>query len=136
MTIPKLQVYFLCTGNSCRSQMAEGYARKYHPEWDIQSAGLEKHGLNPRAVQTMADDGLDISHQVSTLIDDDYLFSSDLIITLCGDANDKYPVTPSNIKRVHWDLEDPAKITGTEEEIAQAFAKTRDLIKIYVQNLE
>ena len=53
MTIPKLQVYFLCTGNSCRSQMAEGYARKYHPEWDIQSAGLEKHGLNPRAVQTM-----------------------------------------------------------------------------------
>jgi arsenate reductase len=116
--------------------MAEGYARKYHPEWNIQSAGLEKHGLNPRAVQTMADDGLDISHQVSTLIDDDYLFSSDLIITLCGDANDKCPVTPSNIKRVHWDLEDPAKITGTEEEIAQAFAKTRDLIKIYVQNLE
>lgn len=94
-----VQVYFLCTGNACRSQMAEGFAKKYFPNWQIASAGIETHGLNPLAIQVMAEVGVDISQQTSKLIDPQYLSSSNLVVTLCGDARDKCPMTPPNIKK-------------------------------------
>lgn len=131
------KIYFLCTGNSCRSQIAEGYGKAILPtdEFEIKSAGIEQHGLNPRAVQVMAEEGIDISTQTSDLIDVDYFNQADLIITLCGDAKDKCPVIPKGIKHVHWDLEDPAKATGTEEEIINKFREIRDDIKSRVANL-
>ena len=131
------KIYFLCTGNSCRSQIAEGYGKAILPtdEFEIKSAGIEQHGLNPRAVQVMAEEGIDISTQTSDLIDMDYFNQADLIITLCGDAKDKCPVIPKGIKHVHWDLEDPDKATGTEEEIINKFREIRDDIKSRVANL-
>ena len=131
------KIYFLCTGNSCRSQIAEGYGKAILPtdEFEIKSAGIEQHGLNPRAVQVMAEEGIDISTQTSDLIDMDYFNQADLIITLCGDAKDKCPVIPKGIKHVHWELEDPAKATGTEEEIINKFREIRDDIKSRVANL-
>ena len=125
------KIYFLCTGNSCSSQIAEGYAHVLLPEdqFEIRSAGIETHGLNPKAVQVMAEDDIDISKQTSDLLDMGYFNEADLIITLCGDAKDKCPVIPKGKEHFHWNLQDPAKATGTEEEILQEFRKTRDLIK-------
>lgn len=125
------KIYFLCTGNSCRSQMAEGYAQNLLPksDFEIRSAGIETHGLNPRAVKVMAEDGINISNQTSDLIDMDYFKSADLIITLCGDAKDKCPTIPKKVAHEHWNLQDPAQATGSEEEILSEFRKTRDLIK-------
>ena len=121
------QIYFLCTGNSCRSQMAEGFARSIlDPSWAVASAGLETHGLNPWAVAVMKDVGIDISDQESTLIDPDYLAHSDLVVTLCGDAHDRCPVVPQIVTRLHWDLPDPAAATGSEEEILAVFRSVRD----------
>jgi arsenate reductase len=129
------KVYFLCTGNSCRSQIAEGYGHQFLKDWTVQSAGVETHGLNHHAVKVMAEDGVDISQQTSKLIDLDYFNSCDLIITLCGDARDKCPMIPKGIIHEHWDLADPAKAKGTEEEILEEFRKTRDLIKEKVKAL-
>lgn len=125
------KIYFLCTGNSCRSQIAEGYARKLLPksDFEIRSAGLETHGLNPRSVKVMAEDGIDISNQTSDLIDMDYFAKADLIVTLCGDAKDKCPTIPKDAAHEHWDLKDPAQATGSEEEILSEFRRTRDLIR-------
>lgn len=131
-----MQLYFLCTGNSCRSQIAEGFAKYYLPsDWKIQSAGLEAHGLNPNAINIMKEVDIDISNQTSNLIDTDYLNSSDIIITLCGDAKDKCPMTPAHIQRLHWDLLDPAQVTGTPEQITQAFRNTRDTIQELIKSL-
>lgn len=125
------KIYFLCTGNSCRSQMAEGYGHRFLPESDFESrsAGNETHGLNPRAVQVMAEDDIDISNQTSDLIDMEYFKNADLIVTLCGGAKDKCPAIPKGVTHVHWDLQDPAQATGTEEEILFQFRKTIDIIK-------
>lgn len=93
---------FLCTGNSCRSQMAEGLARNILDlSWHVASAGIEAHGLNPLAVQVMAEIGIDISQQTSTVIDLGYLRQCDLVVTLCGDARDRCPVIPATVKRIH-----------------------------------
>lgn len=122
-----MQLYFLCTGNSCRSQMAEGFAKKYAPSnWTIKSAGVEQHGLNRISVKVMAENGIDISNNTSDLIDNDYLRSSDYVITLCGDAKDKCPMTPPSVKKEHWPLNDPAQANGTNEEVLNAFRTTRD----------
>lgn len=130
------QIYFLCTGNSCRSQMAEGFARQYFgQQWRIASAGIETHGLNPRAVQVMAEKGIDISQYHSKLIDIDYLNSSDLVVTLCGDARDRCPVTPPTVKKQHWPLPDPAQAQGSEAEILTVFRQVRDEIERHVQAL-
>ncbi|GEO67740.1 arsenate reductase (thioredoxin) [Levilactobacillus spicheri] len=124
------QVYFLCTGNSCRSQMAEGWARQLlGPDWRIASAGVEVHGLNPVAVQVMAEAGVDISHQTSTLIDPDYLRTCDLVITLCGDARDRCPVTPATVSKRHWPLPDPAQATGTAADRLAVFRQVRDELR-------
>lgn len=129
------KLYFLCTGNSCRSQIAEGYGHQFLEGWEVRSAGIETHGLNPRAVEVMAEDDVNISNQKSELIDMDYFNSCDLIITLCGDALDKCPMIPKRITHEHWDLQDPARVSGTDAEISEAFRKTRDLIKEQVKKL-
>lgn len=130
-----MQIYFLCTGNSCRSQMAEGFAKKYAPrDVTVKSAGIEQHGLNPIAVQVMKESNIDISSQTSDLIDDDILRTSDYVITLCGDANDRCPILPPTVTRIHQGFNDPAQSTGTEEEILHSFRTTRDEIEQYVRN--
>jgi len=131
------QVYFLCTGNSCRSQMAEGFAKQLLPaNWTVASAGIEQHGLNPRAVQVMAEVGVDISQQRSTLIDPDYLAHCDLVVTLCGDARDRCPVTPPQVRKLHWPLPDPAQATGTPDEQLAVFRSVRDAIKQQILTLK
>ncbi|MBD8007661.1 arsenate reductase (thioredoxin) [Bacillus norwichensis] len=125
----KKTIYFLCTGNSCRSQMAEGWAKKYlSDEWNIYSAGIEAHGLNPNAIRAMKEAGIDITNQTSNVIDPKILNNADLVVTLCEDAKDKCPITPPHIKREHWGFKDPAKATGTEEEKWAFFQCIRDEI--------
>jgi len=136
MTTNKPIIYFICTGNSCRSQMAEGFGKKYaNGDFEIYSAGVEAHGLNPRAVASMKEVGVDISGHKSEMIDSELLNKALYAITLCGDAEERCPYTPPHVKRIHWPLEDPAKATGTEEEIMNVFNKTRDIIDHLVHNL-
>lgn len=123
-------VYFICTGNSCRSQMAEGWTRHLgNGRVEVYSAGIETHGLNPRAVAVMKEAGVDISHQTSKLIDRDLLYRADYVITLCGDARDTCPVTPPEVTRLHWGFPDPARTEGTEAEILEKFRQVRDGIR-------
>ncbi|WP_188455676.1 arsenate reductase (thioredoxin) [Virgibacillus oceani] len=125
----KKAIYFLCTGNSCRSQMAEGYAKKYlGSDWEVRSAGIEAHGLNPNAVKAMNEVGIDISDQESEMIDPEFLNHATIAVTLCGDAKDKCPVTPPHVKREHWGFDDPAKAEGTVEEKWEVFQRVRDEI--------
>ncbi|GEK35141.1 arsenate reductase (thioredoxin) [Kurthia sibirica] len=122
-------IYFLCTGNSCRSQMSEGWAKKILPtDWQVKSAGIQAHGVNPQAIKAMAEVGIDISHQTSDLVAETLLKSATLIVTLCGDAADKCPVTPPTVRREHWGFEDPAKAQGTAEERWLVFQNVRDAI--------
>lgn len=126
----KMKVLFLCTGNSCRSQMAEGFARHLGAERvEVHSAGIEAHGKNPRAIAAMAEAGIDISGQESTRLTEEMLSGLDLIVTVCGHANEHCPVLPPGIRRLHWPLPDPARVTGTEEEISAAFRAVRDDIR-------
>lgn len=125
----KNTLYFLCTGNSCRSQMADGWAQKLLPEdWEVYSAGIETHGVNPNAIKAMNEVGIDISHHTSDLINPDILNKATLVVTLCGDAADKCPMTPPGVRREHWGFGDPAKATGTEEEKWAVFQQVRDAI--------
>lgn len=125
-----MNLMFLCTGNSCRSQMAEGWAKQLAPAgWHIDSAGIEAHGRNPRAIAVMAEAGVDISGQESTRVTDAMLESADLVITVCGHADEHCPMLPPGTRKEHWPLEDPARATGTEEEILAVFRTTRDDIR-------
>ncbi len=125
----KKTIYFLCTGNSCRSQMAEGWAKKYLGDsWEVKSAGIEAHGLNPNAIKAMQEVDIDISNQTSDIINREILNNADFVVTLCGDAADKCPMTPPQVKRAHWGFDDPAKIKGTKEEIWEVFQRVRDEI--------
>lgn len=125
----KKTIYFLCTGNSCRSQMAEGWAKQLlGDEWEVRSAGIEAHGLNPNAVKAMNEVGIDISDQKSELIDNEYLNHATLAVTLCGDAADRCPMTPPHVRREHWGFDDPAKAEGTDEEKWAVFQRVRDEI--------
>ena len=125
----KKTLYFLCTGNSCRSQMAEGWGKEIlGDEWQVLSAGIEAHGLNPNAVKAMNEVGIDISNQTSDIIDLDILNNVDFVVTLCGDAADKCPMTPPHVQRDHWGFVDPAKAEGTAEEKWTVFQKVRDEI--------
>lgn len=130
------KIYFICTGNSCRSQMAEAFAKKaFGPDWQVESAGIEAHGVNPLAIKSMAEVDIDISHNVSNVIDPEYLQECDLVVTLCGDAKDRCPMTPPSVKKLHWPLEDPAQATGTDDEKMQVFRMVRDQISERVNNL-
>ncbi|WP_025027264.1 arsenate reductase (thioredoxin) [Caldalkalibacillus mannanilyticus] len=127
----KKTVYFLCTGNSCRSQIADGFLKALGEDrYEVLSAGLEAHGLNPRAVSIMKEVGVDITSHTSDVIDPEILNRADYIITLCGHADDHCPqVFNKNAIKWHWGFDDPAKATGTEEEIMESFRTVRDSIK-------
>jgi arsenate reductase len=125
-------ILVLCTGNSCRSQMAEGYLRKLlGTKAAVYSAGIETHGVNQRAVAIMKEDGIDISMQTSNNVDEYKNIPIDYIITVCDKAKENCPYFPSSAQRFHHDFPDPAKAIGSEEEIMQQFRITRDLIKTY-----
>ncbi|MDQ0089088.1 arsenate reductase [Paenibacillus anaericanus] len=125
----KKTIYFLCTGNSCRSQIAEGWAKRYLGDnWDVYSAGIEAHGLNPNAVRAMNEVDIDISGQTSDIIDPELLYRADLVVTLCGDAADRCPMTPPHVQREHWGFDDPAKAQGTDEQKWAVFQRVRDQI--------
>ncbi|MFD1206070.1 arsenate reductase (thioredoxin) [Sporosarcina contaminans] len=125
----KKTLYFLCTGNTCRSQMAEGWGKQMLSDnWNVFSAGIEAHGVNPLAIKVMSEAGIDISDQTSDKVDHAILKNADLVVTLCGDAADHCPTTPSSVQRKHWGFDDPAKATGTEEEIWREFQRVRDEI--------
>jgi arsenate reductase (thioredoxin) len=131
----KKLVYFLCTGNSCRSQMADGFLNAIGGHlYEVQSAGLEAHGLNPRAVKVMAEAGVDISNNVSKTIDAETLNRATYVITLCGHADEHCPVILNpNVIKWHWGFDDPAKASGTEEEIMDQFRVVRDAIKSRIE---
>ena len=103
--------------------------------WEVARAGIETHGVNPFAIKAMAEVGIDLSHNTSKLIDTNYLNQCDLVVTLCGDARDRCPMTPPTVKKLHWPLPDPAQATGTEIEKMEVFRKVRDQIHQNVQNL-
>jgi len=125
----KNKILFLCTGNSCRSQIAEALAqREFDENYYFHSAGVEAHGMNPYTVKTLAELDIDVSKKKSKIINDNELNDFDLIITLCGDARDKCPILESKVKHIHWDLKDPANYKGTEKETLSVYSNTRDLI--------
>ena len=125
-----VKVMFLCTGNTCRSQMAEGFARELGKGVvEAYSAGLTPSRVHPRAVQVMGELGIDISGQSSKSIDDALLRRMDVIITLCGHAEEMCPMTPPEIKRIHWPIDDPVSAVGTEEEVLREFRRARDEIR-------
>ena len=131
-----MNLLFLCTGNSCRSQMAEGWARALAGNGlTVQSAGIEAHGKNPRAIAVMREAGVDISGQESTKLTDAMLASADYLVTVCGHADEHCPVVPASVRKEHWPLTDPAKATGTEEEIMAVFRASRDDIRRRVADL-
>ena len=131
-----LHVLFLCTGNSCRSQMAEGWARALGGGTvAVESAGIEAHGKNPRAIAVMAEAGVDISGQESTVVDDAMLRRADVVVTVCGHADELCPALPPTARKIHWPLTDPAKATGSEAEIMAAFRATRDEVERRVRGL-
>lgn len=130
-----LKVMFLCTGNSCRSQMAEGFARVLgNGILEPYSAGLSPQGVNEKAVRVMKEAGIDISNQKSKAIDTDLLRKMDIIITLCDNAAGSCPWTPPEIKLIHWPLDDPARAVGSEEGILTEFRRVRDEIKERITN--
>src|SRR5690625_4566285 len=124
----KKVIYFICTGNSCRSQMAEGWAKIIlGKEWDVYSAGIEAHGVNSNAVKAMKEVGIDISNHTSDLINPEILKQSSLVVTLCSDADDNCPILPSNVIKEHWGFEDPAGKEWSE------FQRVRDEIGERIQ---
>jgi arsenate reductase len=128
-------ILVLCTGNSCRSQLAEGYLRFYAGERaKIYSAGIETHGVNPKAIRVMAEDHIDISKHTSNHVDEYSAIPFDMVITVCDKANEACPFFPGNVKRSHQNFPDPAKATGTQEEIMDKFREVRDMIKIFSAN--
>lgn len=126
------RILVLCTGNSCRSQIAEGYLRKFAADKaEVYSAGVETHGVNTGAIQIMKEDGIDISHHTSNNINEYRDIDFDFVITVCDNAKERCPFFPSNAKKFHYNFPDPAKATGTEEQIMQQFKEVRNLIKDY-----
>lgn len=124
------RIMFLCTGNSCRSQMAEGWARFFTgDEIEIRSAGIEAHGQNAQAIKVMAEVGIDISQQESIRVNGEMLEWADLLVTLCENADEQCPIVSPHTLRLHLPLTDPAKYRGTEEEILAEFRLTREKIK-------
>ncbi|NLU92431.1 arsenate reductase ArsC [Chitinophaga sp. Ak27] len=126
------KILVLCTGNSCRSQIAEGYLRHFAGDKaEIYSAGVETHGVNPRAITTMAEDGIDISAHTSNNVVEYSDIPFDYVITVCDNAKERCPFFPTTARKFHENFPDPAKAVGTEEEIMQQFRVVRQLIKDY-----
>ena len=126
------KILVLCTGNSCRSQIAEGYLQHFAGDKaSVYSAGIETHGVNPRAIATMKEDGIDISSHTSNNIDEYLAIDFDFVITVCDNAKERCPYFPTKAQLFHYNFPDPAKATGTEEEILQQFRTVRQMIKDY-----
>lgn len=126
------KILVLCTGNSCRSQIAEGYLRHFAKgKAEIYSAGVETHGVNPRAIATMKEDGIDISAHTSNNVNEYTNIDFDFVITVCDNAKERCPYFPTRAKKFHYNFPDPAKATGSEEEIKKQFVSVRELIKKY-----
>ena len=135
----KIKLLFLCTGNSCRSQMAEGWARHLKGDAvDVWSAGIETHGLNPRAVRVMAEVGVDISGQRSKSLDEVVHIPFDFVVTVCGHAHETCPFFPGKARVVHAGFDDPpkfAKEARSEEEALGYYRRVRDEIRAFVETL-
>lgn len=130
----KRKILVLCTGNSCRSQIAEGYLRYLAGvRAEIYSAGVETHGVNPKAIQVMKDDGIDISMHTSNNISEYQDIDFDFVITVCDNAKESCPYFPTKAQKFHQNFPDPAKATGTDEEILQEFISVRGMIKKYCE---
>jgi len=130
--VKKIKILVLCTGNSCRSQIAHGYLEHFAAgKAEVYSAGIEAHGVNPKAIQVMQEDGVDISHHTSNTIDKYMGIGFDYVITVCDNAKENCPYFPSNAQKLHHNFPDPAKATGSPEEIMQEFRRVRDMIKAY-----
>lgn len=126
-------VLVLCTGNSCRSQIAEGYLRYFGGDKiNAYSAGIETHGVNPRAIEIMKRDGIDISQHTSNNINEYLDVDFDYVITVCDNAKESCPYFPTKAVKLHYNFPDPAKAKGTEEEIMNEFERVRDMIKKYI----
>lgn len=137
--VRKLKILFLCTGNSCRSQMAEGWARSLKPDClEAYSAGIEKHGLNPFAVRVMAEAGIDISKQYSKTTEDLATLQFDYVVTVCAHANEHCPVFAGNAKVVHVGFDDPPALTKqlpNGQQKLSVYRRVRDEIRAFVETL-
>ena len=132
----KKKILVLCTGNSCRSQIADGYLKLFAGDGaDIYSAGIETHGVNPRAVAVMSEDGIDISQNTSNNVNEYSEVNFDVVLTVCDNANERCPIFPSHAKKFHHNFPDPAKAVDSEEEIMNQFRTVREMIKTYCKNL-
>jgi arsenate reductase len=132
MLLTMKKILVLCTGNSCRSQIAEGYLRHFADgRAEVYSAGVETHGVNPRAIVIMKEDGIDISGNTSNHVDEYRDIDFDFVITVCDNALERCPYFPTNARKFHYNFPDPAKATGSEEEIMASFRAVRELIKAY-----
>jgi arsenate reductase len=129
------KILVLCTGNSCRSQLAEGYLRYFAGnKAEVYSAGVETHGVNPRAIAVMAEDGIDISGHTSNNMNEYRDIDFDYVITVCDNAKERCPFFPSTAQKFHHNFPDPAKATGTEQEIMDQFRAVREQVKQYSDN--
>lgn len=128
----KKNILVLCTGNSCRSQIAHGYLKYFaNDKANVYSAGIETHGVNPKAIATMKEDGIDISGHTSNLISEYENLTFDFVITVCDNAKENCPYFPSTAKKIHHNFPDPAKAVGTEAEVSEEFTLVREQIKMY-----
>lgn len=124
-------IYFICTGNSCRSQMAEGWAKNIlGEEWDVYSAGIVAQGVNPKAIAAMEEVNIDISNQTSDIINQEIIKKSSLVVTLCSDADNNCPILPTNVEKVHWGFDDPAGKSWSK------FQRVRDEIGKRIQEFK
>lgn len=130
-----IKIMFICTANSCRSQIAEGFAKIFGAHiLEIHSAGLIAAGVHKRAITIMQEIGIDISRQRSKTIDRNLLSHMDVVITLCSHAETQCPTIPHGVKRIHWPIKDPVGTVGSEEKIMKEFRRARDEIKLKVKN--
>ncbi len=128
----KKKILVLCTGNSCRSQIAHGYLQHFAGDKAmIYSAGVETHGVNPKAITAMKEDGIDISNHTSNNVIEYQDIDFDFIITVCDNAKERCPYVPTKAQKFHYNFPDPAKAAGTEEEIKNEFTRVREMIKTY-----
>jgi arsenate reductase (thioredoxin) len=128
-------ILILCTGNSCRSQIAHGYFEHFTDgrKVKVYSAGVETHGVNPRAISIMKADGIDISHHTSNNVDEYFDIPFNYVITVCDNAKERCPFFPTKALKVHYNFPDPAKATGSEAEIMESFRSVRELIKDFTK---
>lgn len=128
-------ILVLCTGNSCRSQIAHGYLEHFTDERKIKvySAGVETHGVNPKAIETMKEDGIDLSKHTSNNIEEYLGVDFDFVITVCDNAKERCPFFLTHAKTFHYNFPDPSKAKGTDEEITKEFRRVRELIKDYCE---